>query len=119
MLVLAASGVACTFLNSHVHREIPRVRRLKHARKEFRKNLIKILDKWEKVRIIFGFCVVICSQKEKKMIATTHVRRRRLNKRQKMQRLALIKERYRKLVLEPKQQIALEMASELGDDVGE
>jgi len=53
------------------------------------------------------------------MVSTTRARRRRLSKQQKLQRLVLIKERYRKLVLEPKQQIALEIASELGDDTGE
>lgn len=53
------------------------------------------------------------------MVAILRSRRRRLNKQQKMQRLQLIKERYRKLVLEPKQQIALEIASELGDEPSE
>ena len=50
------------------------------------------------------------------MIATISIQRPRLMFRRKEERLAFIKERYRKLVLEPKQQIALEIASELGDE---
>ena len=48
------------------------------------------------------------------------VSRRPLSSRQrKLARLQLIKERYRKVVLEPKQQIAIEIASEFGDEPGE
>jgi len=34
----------------------------------------------------------------------------------RLRRLALIKERYRKLILEPRKQIEFEMASDLGED---
>ncbi|MEW6356905.1 MAG: hypothetical protein AB1696_11290 [Planctomycetota bacterium] len=36
-----------------------------------------------------------------------------------MARLELIKERYRKVVLEPKQMIALEIASEFGEEISD
>lgn len=38
-------------------------------------------------------------------------------RRRKMERLALIKERYRKLVLEPKRQIQLELEDDLMSDL--
>ncbi|NOZ24150.1 MAG: hypothetical protein GXP25_24000 [Planctomycetes bacterium] len=46
-------------------------------------------------------------------------RRPPLSRQRKLARLQLIKERYRKVVLEPKQQIAIEIASEFGDDPDE
>ena len=51
------------------------------------------------------------------MIDTTIIRRSRLDERQKQRRLALIKERYRKLVLEPRRRIQFEIAAEFGDDL--
>lgn len=50
------------------------------------------------------------------MIATTLTPYHLLRLKRKEERLALIKERYRKLVLEPKRQIAIEIASELGEE---
>jgi len=48
---------------------------------------------------------------------TTKIRRRSgLSKEEKRKRLELIKERYRKLVLEPRRRIQLEIEQEFGDE---